>query len=456
MSPAAFEDLVFALVRDRHDNARQMKAPDAGRDTVVPADASHGEWAWQAKHHTSGIDWNDCHKSIATAYTLRRPERLTFVFPVNMTAGKEQGLRRLRDEYGPLGLELAEPWTLGTLREMLLARPGLRKIHIDPIVGHERAATVTPRIFTFRHRPKTRAFAGREADLARVEEAFERSPHAGSATPLAVTGLGGVGKTQLALEYASRHRSDYEIVFVLRADQAATLHSDFGALAEALGLHLPAETELIDLAGAVASRLDATEWLLIFDDADDPNLLAPLLPQSERGHVLITSRVASWFGAAKSIDLDVFSRTDAVDYLVAGTGRDDERAAGELAHALGYLPLAITQAIGYMLDSKAGFGEYLERLKHAGLEVFDEEHPRDYEHTVLTVWRVSLERLSRTPDAVILLEQLAFMAPDPLPRSVLMAPFADNTASADRERGALARLVSLSLVQADEDTVSWS
>src|SRR4051794_33430236 len=99
MGPQAFEDLVFALVYNQHGSALQLTPPDAGRDTIVPADETHGEWAWQAKHHTAGINWADCRKSLEMAHTRRQPERVTLVFPVNLTAGKEPGLQALRDEF---------------------------------------------------------------------------------------------------------------------------------------------------------------------------------------------------------------------------------------------------------------------------------------------------------------------------------------------------------------------
>ena len=133
MSAQQFEDLVYALVYVDEPSARQLKPPDAGRDTIVPATENERERVWQAKHHTGGINWTKCRESLEKALEERDPSEVTFVFPVNMTEGKEQGLKDLRSEFPQV--ELHEPWTLGTLREKLNRHGEIRRAHIDVIVG---------------------------------------------------------------------------------------------------------------------------------------------------------------------------------------------------------------------------------------------------------------------------------------------------------------------------------
>jgi hypothetical protein len=135
MDARAFEDLVFALVRAEHPTAVQLAPPDAGRDTIVPGNKGRRERAWQAKHHTAGIKWADCQASMVTAVTKRDPEEVTFVFPVMMTEGKEEGLRDLRKLFPEEKVRVADPWTADTLREKLLAQPEIRRAHIDRVLG---------------------------------------------------------------------------------------------------------------------------------------------------------------------------------------------------------------------------------------------------------------------------------------------------------------------------------
>jgi hypothetical protein len=97
MDPQEFEDLVYALVRADEPTAIQLRPPDAGRDTIVPAIQDQGERVWQAKRHGSGIDWAKCEQSIKTALEKRKPSEITLVFPVNMTDTDHAKLEMLRE-----------------------------------------------------------------------------------------------------------------------------------------------------------------------------------------------------------------------------------------------------------------------------------------------------------------------------------------------------------------------
>jgi hypothetical protein len=133
LSAQQFEDLVYALVRIDEPLARQLTPPDAGRDTIVAGVDGERERAWQVKHHTDGINWAKCRKSLQDAVDKRNSAEVIFVFPVNMTEGKELGLQELRADFPQL--ILPEPWTLGTLREELNKHPEIRRKHIDDVVG---------------------------------------------------------------------------------------------------------------------------------------------------------------------------------------------------------------------------------------------------------------------------------------------------------------------------------
>ncbi len=139
MHAEQFEDLVYALVRAEHADARRLVPPDAGRDTIVAGTPNSGERVWQAKHHTSGISWTKCRESLMTATANRTPQDFTFVFPRDMTEGKEPGLEKLREEFP--NLEILEPWGASTIAEKLNKEPGIRRAHIDETIGidHEHA-----------------------------------------------------------------------------------------------------------------------------------------------------------------------------------------------------------------------------------------------------------------------------------------------------------------------------
>ena len=163
---------------------------------------------------------------------------------------------------------------------------------------------------------------------------------------LAITGLGGVGKTQTALAYCYQHLADYRLIWWLRAAEPATLATDFAGLATPLGL--PAEQDQAKLVQAVKARLQATrDWLLVLDNAEDPAVVRPYLPGTGGGHVLITSRRTDWHGTATARCLWTScpsprrcssSRAALIPRTLPAAELAEAKA---LAKELGYLPLAL-------------------------------------------------------------------------------------------------------------------
>ena len=147
----------------------------------------------------------------------------------------------------------------------------------------------------------------------------------------AVRGMGGVGKTQLALEYAYAHAGDFDLVWWLRAEEPATLLEDYAALAEPLGIAKAGEGELAAVADAVRQALTRRDrWLLVFDNATGPDDLTSLLPRAGGGRVLITSRNPSW-PFALPLDVPVLDRDAAIGFLLDQTKQDDRDAADAVA-----------------------------------------------------------------------------------------------------------------------------
>jgi TIR domain/NB-ARC domain len=170
----------------------------------------------------------------------------------------------------------------------------------------------------------------------------------------AVHGMGGVGKTQLALEYAYRHAGEFDLVWWLRAEEPASLLEDYAALAGPLGIAKAGEGELAALANAVCQALTRRDrWLLVLDNATGPDDLTSLLPKTGGGRVLITSRNPSW-PRALPLAVPVLEHNAAIAFLLDQTGEQDREAADAVATELGDLPLALDEAAAYVTETGLG------------------------------------------------------------------------------------------------------
>ena len=271
------------------------------------------------------------------------------------------------------------------------------------------------------HRPDP-YFTGRDGELEALHQAF-RAKRAASAVQV-ISGLGGLGKTRLVIEYAWRYASDYELVWWIRAEDSATMRGDYAELAGALGL--PSEQDDQAIAALRQELPRRRKWLLIFDNAEDPAELFSLLPDRHQGHVLITSRRRDW-PHTEDRRLEVLSAEAAVGYLQRRGRVADAGTARDLAEALGCLPLALAQAASVIAGGMAAT-DYLALLRQQSPELFTEGHPADHEMTIGSTWRVSVDRLVvRSPAAVALFRLAAFLGADAIPLGRL-APAPDMPA----------------------------
>ena len=204
-----------------------------------------------------------------------------------------------------------------------------------------RFPTALPPVWNVPYR-RNPTFTGREELLGPLAGRFGRA--ASTAVTQVLQGAGGVGKTTLAVEYAYRHRSRFDTVWWVRAEQPATLLGDLADLALSLGLADPDEAGQQLAVAAVRHWLDDHDrWLLVLDNAQAPETptgleaplarLVDLLPQVLHGQVLVTSRDASWEQHAALAELEVFTPQEAVAFLLARSGATDEQAAAQLADA---------------------------------------------------------------------------------------------------------------------------
>jgi tetratricopeptide (TPR) repeat protein len=260
-------------------------------------------------------------------------------------------------------------------------------------------------------------FTGRELQLDEIAAKLA----AGERT--ALTGLGGLGKSRLAIEYAHRHAADYGIIWWLRAETGATLIEDLASLATALGLASPDAADLGEAAGLALRRLEGEgRWLLIFDDAPGPDEIDRYLPKGGGGHVMVTSRELAWRELALPLQLPTLAPADAAAFLVARSGDEDlEGAAHALAMELGCLPLALEQAGAYVEENRTTLAAYLDAFRVHRAQLLREGAPRDYPAPVATAWELSFRALeTEAPSAAILLEFLAFLAADAIPTRLFL------------------------------------
>jgi len=236
----------------------------------------------------------------------------------------------------------------------------------------------------------------------------------------ALYGLGGVGKTSVALEYAHRFKADYGLIWWIPAEHPQEVSLALGNLASRLGLGTSENAAEAAATALEHLRRDAAgRWLLIFDNAEDPEDLRSFLP-SGSGHIMITSRNQAWTRHALPLEVDVFTEDESVAHLRRHVPDLALADARRIAHALGHLPLAIEQTSAWLAETGMPAGLYLEWLATQGASALELNRPSGYATPVVATWNLSLDRLRRrSPAAVRLMQILAFCAPGLVSMSLL-------------------------------------
>jgi tetratricopeptide (TPR) repeat protein len=228
---------------------------------------------------------------------------------------------------------------------------------------------------------------------------------------IAVQGLAGVGKTQAAIAYANRFKDHYDLVWWISAETRERAVADLAQI----GIADEAETTDEGRASAVIDALRLgrpyAHWLLIFDDADDPDQVRDLLPPG-RGNIVITTRNSRWKAFEQLHELDVLSRRESVEFLLRRIRGLGEADAHRLAEAAGDLPLILEHAA----ESRIPLDEYLTQLAEAPRRLLSANQPSGYPVPVTDSWDVAIERLRQdTPPALELLRCCAFFGVGPIP-----------------------------------------
>jgi MinD-like ATPase involved in chromosome partitioning or flagellar assembly len=305
-----------------------------------------------------------------------------------------------------------------TLLRELGRPPQLPEHPADPGFPEPRWPRTVPQVWNVPTR--NAAFTGRNAVLEALRDQLAGSSKA-VVLPQALYGLGGVGKTQVALEYAHRYMANYDVVWWISAEQPELVNPALAALAPRLGIRVgDSVTEAAQAARETLRRgVPYAHWLLIFDNADDPLELEPFLPGG-LGHVLVTSRNPTWSRVADTLEIDVFTRRESVEHLQRRVSQLTDEDANMVAEALGDLPLAIEQAGAWLEETGTSAEAYVEELSEQPTSVLELNQPLDYPRPVALTWRLSFDRLrAQSPAAARLLELCAFFAPEPISLSLL-------------------------------------
>jgi hypothetical protein len=286
--------------------------------------------------------------------------------------------------------------------------------------------------------PRPVVLAGREELLAELHGRLGGGAAGVAPGVVVLCGLGGAGKTSVAVEYAYRHLAGFGVVWQFPAEEPAALAAGFGDLAVALGARdlLDTGDPVAAVHGALAAR--PGDWLLVFDNAPDLTAVRGMLPPKGAGRVLITTRDTRW-PPGQILDVPVLDTETAAGFLVNRTGAaGQEEAARELAIELGGLPLALEQAAAYMQATGRSIAGYLELFRQRSLELLARGEVAGYGKQVTTTWALAFDQIGHAaPQAAGLLRLLACCAPEAVPLELLLHPRPENAAPFGPEVGRL-------------------
>ena len=279
-------------------------------------------------------------------------------------------------------------------------------------------------------------FTGREDILARLSLLLTKTGDGQPTRPVAITGLGGVGKTQMIIEYAWRLRSDYRIICWAKAGDAGTVTAEYARLARELKLPEADSPDQQETVAALKNWMqEQSQWLILLDDVETPEALQGFLPEEPLGHLVLTSRAQAVGTIAQKIDVLGMDPEEGAWFLLRRTQRvalgasfaaaslTDQQQARAISQELGGLPLALEQAGAYVEETGCSLPGYRERYREQHAELLKRRSPfsdPEYPWTVATTWTLSFRRVRQINRAATeLLCFLAFLNPDGVPLSLV-------------------------------------
>ena len=437
MTGSAPHDFTVAELLARHSDFK-TRLPPLGAALDAGKRISYTQWeAWLALYFRKDLE------VVVPALRVRRSRKVKASDASR--AAQAEHLAQLR----AVGVHPNQPFTN---RDNLIAQV-INTSVIDALVKAAAAPVRKPRNLPF---PSLGSlFMGRDADFGRLRDALAQG------APVAITGLGGVGKSRLAIEYALLYEADYSALLFVSANDPATLNANLAALAATEVLDLPEGEAAKDAAKIEAAFrwLDAhPTWLMILDNVDDEEARDPvvdLLARLRGGRVVITARASNFPAGVLAVELGALDEDAATAFLLDRTrgkraeATEDAERARELAHELGGLALGLEQAGAYIaakprLVSFAGYLKLWRDNREKALKWFDPKlMGYAHEKGLAATWETSVNRL--LPESHRLLDRLAMLAPDPVPNSLIDVAVPGEAAEFDALE-ALAGLYAYSLV----------
>lgn len=334
---------------------------------------------------------------------------------------------------------------------------------ITPILP-EKPKKPKPETEILRIPPRNHYFTGREEEVKEIHKALFLDNIDAVSQPVAVCGLGGIGKTQIAIEYTHRYLAKYEFIFWIKADSEDSIISGYIDIAKLLDLLVRNDSDLSNIVSDVLNWFRIHDkWLLVFDNADDFSFVKNYLPPNPKGHILLTSRTQVFDEIyIKRLEIKEMSSEEAKNFLLKRTdyvnlhqskskyyeefineydpplikayirfllklaGDDDRhksefKALEKLIHELGHLPLALEQAGAYISANNSSFKDYLDSYNKRGLRLL-EKSPIDkskYPESVYTTWLRDFEEVKRKSEvSADVLFASAFLNPHEIPSEI--------------------------------------
>ena len=399
-----------------------------------------------------------CQAEWTAAFTKDPNSEKRLFIPVRVADIEPEGLLApiiYIDLYGITDEEVAEKHLLNGVDTKATPRnrpsfPGTKKVRF-------------PNSLPFNNIPYIRNhyFTGRDTILETMHEEF----NTGNAVSLTqtITGLGGIGKTQTALEYAYRYADKYDWLWWITAESEATVIKAYQAFALEMRLIDATQQKPDIIRETVLTWMDTHDkWLFIYDNLDSIADDTPWWPKNNRGNILITTRNQR-ISIGKGIDIAVFTEEEAVSFLEKRTGIcNDPQNATLLSNRLGHLPLALEQAAAYIRNTIT-FPEYLKLLDEHGLTVLEEvDGVVDYTEPVTATWEISFEKISMG-GAKQLLYLCAYIASEDITANLfiqniefLPSPLCEDLSDDLTAIKVWKELTRYSLLQRQEDTQSYS
>jgi tetratricopeptide (TPR) repeat protein/transcriptional regulator with XRE-family HTH domain len=271
-------------------------------------------------------------------------------------------------------------------------------------------------------------FTGRESILAELHDLFTTQTVPDAPFPPALTGLPGIGKTQIAVEYCYRYKYEYQTIAWLSADTQEVLLSRFEALAQFLNLSQKEKQDQNKIKIVKKWFSERKRWLLIFDNIDDLEMIHDFIPSPCHGHIILTTRSQSTGRFARQISVGEWTPQEGAHFLlkrakVLSPLQEDYKKAEEISEELSGLPLALDQAGDYIENAAISLVEYATLYQKHGKKLREQRgryRKIEYPDSVASVFSLTFKKIRDTnPDAFELLKLFAFLHPESIPEEII-------------------------------------